>query len=161
MFNSDAAVAALLSRNNVRDWAELNPSQTGLLLQQVERDNQAANLALAQIGLQEMGATQRNKDTIDWNKWQYKENQKQQRREKASNLLGNLSSLIGVGTAGRRLGVPPAQMGSVDPLALLQSVNAFAGGLTQIGSTSADYAPFLAQAAQYMPGLSSANRSRG
>lgn len=161
MFNSDAAVAALLSRNNVRDWADLNPSQTGVLLQQVQRDNQAANLALAQTGLQEMGATQRNRDTIDWYKWQDEQSRKSRRREASINLIGSLGSLAGIGTAGRRLGVSPAQMTSVDPNALLQSINTFTGGLTQLGSTSADYAPFLASAAQYMPGLSSASRSRG
>lgn len=153
MFNSDAAVAALLSRNNVRDWNELNQPLTGALLQQNLRDNQAANLALAGSALEQIGANERTKQTIDWYKWQDAQTRKSRRQELALSLLG------GVGTAGRRVGVTPSQMATIDPNTLLQSLNAFNAGLTTLGDTSPDYASRVAQAAQYMPGLASIGRS--
>jgi hypothetical protein len=150
LFNSDAAVAALLSRNNIRDWAELNPQQTGVLLQQTERDKQAANLALAGEALQQVGATDRAQREIDYYKWANKESQKGERRRSSLALLG---SLQGVGTAGRRLGISPAQMASVDPNAMLQNLNSLVSGLGTLGNPSPDYARYLSQAYQYVPGM--------
>jgi hypothetical protein len=153
VFNSDAAVAALLSRNNIRDWGELNPQQTGLLLQQTERDKQAATLALAQIGLQQMGETDRTKRALDYNKWETQERLKQGKRDRSLALIGGLSALSGVGTAGRRLGISPTQMASVDPNSMLQSLNAMVGGLGQYGNSSTDYARYFQQASQYVPAM--------
>lgn len=158
MFNSDAAVAALLSKNNARDWAELNPQQTALLLQQTERDKQATLQALSIEGMQQIGATERAKQEIDYYKWANKEAQKSKRRDNAITLLSGLGSLTSGGTAGRRLGISPAQMVSVDPNTLLQSLNSFASGLNQYGNAAPDYASRLAQAMQYVPGMA---RSRG
>lgn len=158
VFNSDTAVAALLSKNNVRDWAELNPQQTALLLQQTERDKQATLQAIGIEGMQQIGATERAKQEIDLTKWATKQAQQSRRRESALTALSGLGSLASGGTAGRRLGISPAQMTSVDPNALLQSLNSFASGLNQYGNASPDYASRLAQALQYVPGMA---RSRG
>lgn len=153
MFNSDAAVAALLSRNNIRDWAELNPQQTGLLLQQTERDKQTANLALAQAGLGQMGETARTKMVLEARRKETQDLLKRDRRDRTLSLIGGLSALSGVGTAGRRLGIPPTQMANADPNSILQNLNAMLGGLGQYGNSSADYARYLQQGYQYIPGM--------
>lgn len=159
MFNSDAAVATLLSRNNARDWNELNQPLTGALLQQNLRDNQAANLALAGSALEQAGALERNKQTIDWYKYQDQEARKSRRRETAAALIAELGA-TGGSTAGRRLGLQPSQLAYADPNTLLQGLNSFFGGLTQLGTTSADYAPNFTAAAQYMPGLANSSRAQ-
>lgn len=151
MFSTD--VTPLLSKNNVRDWAELNQPQTAAFLQQVQRDNQSASLALAQSGLSELGATARNQQTIDYQKWVNEQNRKYRNRESALALVSGLGS-----TAGRRLGYGPSQLSNADPNAILQSLNGFFGGLDQVGDTANGYARSLAQIAQYMPGVSGAGR---
>jgi hypothetical protein len=155
VFNSDAAVAALLSRDNARGWREVAlPDQpTGALLQQAARDNQAANLALAQVGLQQMGETGRTKRMLDYNKWELQERLKQSKRDRTQSLISGLSALSGIGTAGRRLGLSPAQITSVDPNSILQSVNSMISGLGTFGNPSSDYARYFQQAAQYIPGM--------
>lgn len=146
------AIAAA-TRDNIGSWLALNKQSTSENLQQSLRDNQAVNLALAGSALEQIGANERTKQTIDWYKWQDAQTRKSRRQELALSLLG------GVGTAGRRVGVTPSQMATIDPNALLQSLNAFNAGLTTLGDTSPDYASRVAQAAQYMPGLANIGRS--
>lgn len=148
MFNSDAAVAALLSRNNIRDWAELNPQQTGVLLQQTERDRQAANVALAGEALQQMGATDRVKREIDYNKWVAQELQKTRRRDNAVALLGGLGT-----TAGGRLGYTPRQMRTLGSGDLLASVNQGVAQAAMLGNPSQLYANFWAPIASQAAGV--------
>lgn len=150
MFDPNGAAAVLFAKNHIKDWAELNPRQTGALLAQTARDNQAANLALAGEALQQMGATDRAQRELDYYKWANKESQKETRRRNSLALLG---SLQGVGTAGRRLGISPAQMASVDPNSMLQNLNSLVSGLGQFGNPSADYARYMSQALQYVPGM--------
>ena len=148
LFNSDAAVAALLSRNNIRDWAELNPQQTGVLLQQTERDRQAANVALAGEALQQMGATDRVKREIDYNKWVAQELQKTRRRDNAVALLGGLGT-----TAGGRLGYTPRQMRTLGSGDLLASVNQGVAQAAMLGNPSQLYANFWAPIASQAAGV--------
>lgn len=157
MFDSSAAIAALANKNHVQDWAALNPQTTGMLLQQTERDKQAANLAMAQTALVGSAEMKKTKAILDYNKWELKERLKANKNDNSQRMLALLGSLGsfggGGGFAGNRMGISPANLGRASATSLLQEMNAMASGLGTFGDSSADYASNLAQALQYVPGM--------
>ena len=149
MFDSSGvAAAALFGQDHVARWLALNERDTARSLNQVEQGKQAANVALAGEALQQMGATDRVKREIDYNKWVAQELQKTRRRDNAVALLGGLGT-----TAGGRLGYTPRQMRTLGSGDLLASVNQAVAQAAMLGNPSQLYANFWAPIASQAAGV--------
>lgn len=149
-FNSDAAAATLLARNPTEDFIRLTDRfRTGDQLNQVQRDQFAANAALAQTALGQAGQMAYLDKRLDYEREQAALDRRQNRR----NAL--LQGLAGLGSsfAGGRMGLDPGSLPSVDVNSLLAKANERQYQLSTLFDPSPDFATYLAQVAQGARGL--------
>lgn len=120
MFDSSGAIAALMSRNHIADWAALmERNQTAKQLQEVGTRNFLANANLAQAAASDLG------QLAYLDKQQKYYLGKEQRDRRAANRQLGLQALIGAasGFAGDRLGLNLGAMPSFDANSLLRAAN--------------------------------------
>lgn len=148
----DSALAAFtdLSRGNMAAYAALTDKfNTAAALARVAETNQLANASMAQGAMGEIGAIERNRDTIDYNKWVANEELKAQRRRSRQQALQGL--LGGGGFAGGRLGISPSRVGSVSAESMAQTLNSLLAQTGAFANTDASVARYIGPAAAYVP----------